>query len=204
MNAYAHRDWQRLEAVTVDIFYDSVEVTSPGWFIEGQIPSEHLSGENHSSKSRNPLIVQTLYRSKDIESYGTGIPRIKKLCGEVGVRVEYVEVPNGTKLIFHRNDAFLSDDKAQNRGGSGLDDSEIGQASVKHRPSTSQAEIRIQRLLDVMGENEMSAGEIMAALEIKSRSTFRSNYLGPAIESGAVEMTIPDAPSHPNQRYRKA
>ena len=106
MNAYAHRDWPAGGCVQIDIFADSVEILSPGWFIEGQDPDEHLSGASTSSKTRNSLIAKTLYRSGDIESYGTGIPRIRDLCAEVGVRVEYIRTPDGTKLVFHRNDAF--------------------------------------------------------------------------------------------------
>lgn len=106
MNAFVHRDWTSAACVQVDIFFDSVEVFSPGWFIEGQDPDAHLSGNSTSSATRNKLIASTLYRSKDIESYGTGIPRIKQLCDAVGIDVEYVKVADGTKLVFHRNDAF--------------------------------------------------------------------------------------------------
>ena len=106
VNAYAHCDWTDGGCVQIDIFHDAVEILSPGWFIEGQDPEEHLSGKSTSSKGRNKFIAQALYRSGDIESYGTGIPRIRDLCAEVGVRIEYVKVPDGTKLVFHRNDAF--------------------------------------------------------------------------------------------------
>ena len=106
MNAFAHRDWQTFDAIVVDIYNDAVEITSPGWFIEGQDPESHLSGESSSSLNRNPLISRTLYRSGDIEAYGTGIKRIKDECDEVGMKVEYVKVLNGTKLVFHRNDPF--------------------------------------------------------------------------------------------------
>lgn len=106
MNAYTHRDWQTIEAVVVDIYNDAVEITSPGWFIDGQDPDKHLSGEDQSSRTRNPLIARTLYRSGDIEAYGTGIKRIKDLCDVAGIGVEYVRVPSGTKLVFHRNEPF--------------------------------------------------------------------------------------------------
>ena len=106
MNAYAHRDWEYGGAVMVELFNDAVEIISPGWFIEGQDPEAHLSGKDASSVSRNKLLTQTLYKSGDIESQGTGIKRIKDECDEAGIKVEYVEVPSGTKLIFHRNDAF--------------------------------------------------------------------------------------------------
>ena len=109
MNAYAHRDWLSLDCIQINIFYDSVEIDSPGWFIEGQDPTGHLSGISRSSKTRNELLAKTLFRSKDIESYGTGIPRIKELCDDAGVGIEYMRTPTGTRLIFHRNDAFAGE-----------------------------------------------------------------------------------------------
>lgn len=106
MNAYAHRDWALGGCVTPDIFYGSVEVLSPGWFIEGQDPADHLEETNLSSRTRNELIAETLFRSKDIESYGTGIPRVRSLCSRNGIEVEYRREANNTRFIFHRNDAF--------------------------------------------------------------------------------------------------
>lgn len=105
-NAFAHRDWLSSGRVQIDIYHDAVEITNPGWFIEGQDPAEHLSGNGGSSLSRNMLIAQALYRSGDIEAYGSGIPRVRDACAEAGVRIEYVRVPIGTKFVFHRNDAF--------------------------------------------------------------------------------------------------
>lgn len=106
MNAYAHRDWESRSAVMVEIFNDAVEIISPGWFIDGQDPNDHLLGKNSSPKTRNGVIARTLYMSGDIESQGTGIQRIKEFCDEVNMKVEYVRVPEGTKLIFHRNEAY--------------------------------------------------------------------------------------------------
>ncbi len=115
MNAYAHQDWTQDGCIQIDIFYDSVEILSLGWFIAGQDPEEHLQGADTSSRSRNKLIANTLYRSGDIESYGTGIPRMKELCDEMGVKIEYQRTPSGTKLVFHRNDAFVNSKTARSR-----------------------------------------------------------------------------------------
>lgn len=81
-------DWTQRGFVVVDIYYDSVEILSSGWFIEGQIPERHLAGLDKDSTTRNELIARMLFRSKEIESYGSGMPRIKELCDEAGIRVE--------------------------------------------------------------------------------------------------------------------
>jgi Fic family protein len=74
--------------------------------------------------------------------------------------------------------------------------------------STSQAltqnNIYLIKLLDVMDSNiPMTANQIMKKLNIKSKETFRANYLDPAINEGLVKMTIPDKPTSKNQMYYK-
>ena len=46
-----------------------------------------------------------------------------------------------------------------------------------------------------------TAVAIMEKLGLKSRETFRKNYMNPALEIGIVKMTIPDKPNSRNQRY---
>jgi Fic family protein len=64
--------------------------------------------------------------------------------------------------------------------------------------------ININNLLDVMEKNiPLSANEIMAKLNIKSKDTLRNKYLHPAIEQELVKLTIPDKPNSRNQMYYK-
>jgi len=42
----------------------------------------------------------------------------------------------------------------------------------------------------------------MAVLERKDRKTFSRNYLAPALNDGLVEMTQPESPNSPTQKYR--
>jgi Fic family protein len=60
---------------------------------------------------------------------------------------------------------------------------------------------RVRSLLAVMREYPMSANEIMELLGLKSKPTFRANYLHPAIEAGLIGLTVPDKPTSGNQRY---
>ncbi len=61
----------------------------------------------------------------------------------------------------------------------------------------------IERLLSVLGNEELSASELMWRLGLSHKPTFRKNYLNPAIEQGLIERTIPDKPNSRNQKYRK-
>ena len=59
----------------------------------------------------------------------------------------------------------------------------------------------VAKLLRVLA-GEMSVLEMMAALKLGGRRNFLEKYLTPAIEFGLVEMTQPDSPRSPTQKYR--
>lgn len=39
-------------------------------------------------------------------------------------------------------------------------------------------------------------------LELKHDDYFRRQYILPALSLGYIEMSFPDSPNHPNQKYR--
>lgn len=61
----------------------------------------------------------------------------------------------------------------------------------------------VQKMLDVLGDEELSTAQIMERLDLSHRPTFRKNYLNSALAQGVIEMTIPDKPNSQNQRYRR-
>lgn len=61
----------------------------------------------------------------------------------------------------------------------------------------------INSLLEVIESYPQSAKELMEKLNLKSKDSFRKNYLYPAIDAGLVGMTQPDKPTSKNQRYFK-
>jgi Fic family protein len=68
----------------------------------------------------------------------------------------------------------------------------------------SNVSIQIKKLLTIMDEGiPYTTQELMILLDMKSRASFKKNYLDPAIESGLVEMTLPNTPNSRNQRYVK-
>ena len=62
----------------------------------------------------------------------------------------------------------------------------------------------VNKLLDVMESGvAMTTFELMEKLNMKSRISFRDNYLSPALENGLIKMTNPDKPTSKNQMYYK-
>ena len=68
---------------------------------------------------------------------------------------------------------------------------------------TDQDKTPISRLLSALGDNTLSASELMERLGLSHRPTFRKNYLDPALEQNLIERTIPDKPNSRNQKYKK-
>lgn len=72
------------------------------------------------------------------------------------------------------------------------------QASGKYRPSS----VSVEKLILSMTNEYMSMSEMMKKCGLKHRETFRTNYVLPALEDGAIEREYKEQPHHPKQRYR--
>lgn len=77
--------------------------------------------------------------------------------------------------------------------------------AVRHSTDqdTDQDNAQIARLLIALGNDSLTATELMERLGLSHKPTFRQNYLNPALEQLLVERTIPDKPNSKNQKYRK-
>ena len=74
-------------------------------------------------------------------------------------------------------------------------------AAVSTPQETRHVTPQVTRLLSAL-EGEMSARQILHALGLSDRKSFRERYLLPALEHALVEMTRPESPTARNQRYR--
>jgi len=61
---------------------------------------------------------------------------------------------------------------------------------------------QVKAFLRVLSSGEMTLSEAMKKLSLVHRSSFRSDYIHPALKKRLVEMTQPEAPRSPSQRYR--
>lgn len=66
---------------------------------------------------------------------------------------------------------------------------------------TPEVTTEVTRLLSVL-KATMDRQSLQDALGLKAEKNFRLVYLRPAIDTGLVEMTIPDKPRSSKQKYR--
>jgi len=77
------------------------------------------------------------------------------------------------------------------------------QEAVSTAQVSTQVTVQVRLLLDKLGNETLSAKELMARVGLKQRQNFYQRYLLPALELNMIEMTIPDKPNSSQQRYRK-
>ena len=141
---------------------------------------EELLRPNHSSKPRNRLIAQAFYDMGMIEQYGSGIKRVVDACVEAGLpKPEFENFSGGFQIVFPITP----------------------QVSEQDGQVTPQVTPQVRKLLSVI-TSDMDREALQKAVGLQARKNFRLLYLAPALESGLIEMTIPDKPTSRLQKYR--
>lgn len=102
LNALAHRQYSRTATVSLAIYDDRVEITSPGGLPPGKTVGTLM--EEHESEPRNTLVAQVMYLRKAIEMWGRGFSLMATECARYAVPAPLVaETPDGfVKVTFQR------------------------------------------------------------------------------------------------------
>lgn len=186
INALVHADYsQRGAPIRVAFFDDRIEVENPGILLPGMTIEDMRRGV---SKIRNHVIARIFRELNLIEQWGSGIPRIlseAEALGlpdlqmeEIGMRVR-VTVRLAEQINIQSPSPELKD-----------------QARTKSGPSRDQVNI-LRNCLE-----EKPIVDLMALWGRKNRTKFRDQVLKPLMAMGLIELTIPDKPRSPKQRYR--
>ena len=187
VNAVYHRSYEIREPVEVRIGREEIIVLSyPG--PDRSVKLERLrQGRALSRRYRNRRIGEFLKELELTEGRGTGIPKILKAMQENGSPDPIFEFDEDhsyflVTLPIHPKAALTVTDQATDQ-------------------ATDQVRDEVKRLIAVV-DGEMKRQELQEALGLRHRVHFKNSYLAPALELGLVEMTHPDKPSSPKQRYR--
>jgi len=135
----------------------------------------------HASIPFNPDVASVFFRAGMIESWGRGIERLLEACQEAHTPVPELRYEDTALWVEFR---FLPEH------------------TVSATPKiTGEVTGEVERLVLAL-EGPMSRVQIQQAVGLRHEDHFRANYLIPALQSGLVEMTIPDRPKSSRQKYR--
>ena len=135
--------------------------------------------------------IKSIHSSLKIEANSLSLGQVRDVIGGktvLGKQTEIQEVKNAYEAYEHLSeiDKILYDIPAQIK-------------EENHLLSDY-----VQKLLSVMEYDiPYTSTALMEKLDLKSKETFRKNYLHPAIKLDLIRMTIPDKPRSRNQRYIK-
>ena len=195
-NAVYHRGYDHNSPIEVRIYPDRIDIIS----FPGPLPPlDRIKLQNLQidvRKYRNRRIGEFLKELHLTEGRSTGIPTILREMKKNQSPAPVFETDDERsyfKTTFKIHPEFVAAKKEPEPAGA--------QVPRKYPPSTPQVTPQVKKLLQVC-KGEMSRQVLLKAVGIKDRKHFRVNILNPAIESGLLEMTIPDKPNSPKQKYR--
>ena len=194
------------------LFADRIEVRNPGR-LPTPLTLEKLR-EAYSSVPGNPLLAESLYLTEYIERMGTGTLDMIRRCVEAGLPEPEFAVTDGFVTTIRQ---IAIPGRAPGRGmeqGAGSvgrrpESDEVrgragGHAGIREGQVGSQAALSEKEvaMLHACRAGAVSAEALMAATGHSSRTGSFRRWLDLLAYQGFLEMTIPDTPRSPTQRYR--
>ncbi len=201
INAIVHNDYSKEVPPLVEIYSDRLTITSYGGLVNGLSLEEFYSGR---SMPRNRELMRVFKDLDLVEQLGSGMHRILDFYPKNIYKIS----DNFLEICFPYEKEYTDYLKSEKR----QDNSKTHQVThqvngkthqVTHQVSakTHQVTKQIKRLL-INFEKNMSRNEILKSVNLKDRVTLKQVYLNPALKAGYIEMTQPNSPNSPTQKYR--
>ena len=195
INAVIHRDYSILGSdIKVAVYDDMLEITSPGPLPDSLSFEELGTGR---SEIRNRILAPIFKDMKLIEAWGSGIQKMKK---------ELEAYPEIDLVLQEAGHAFQVQFVKKEMP-------ETKQAPSRHQAGTKQALSRHQVAAKLSLSTEQvnllkqceKASPMTELLQIAGRSDrtkLKKGIIQPLLVEGLLEMTEPDSPNSPTQKYR--
>ena len=188
VNAVAHRDYTSNASIQIMLFRNRIEIWNPGSLPLGWT-TEKLR-KIHNSVPANPLLAEPMYLAGYIERMGTGTSDMIRIAQKYKLaEPQFIQEELFIARVF-RPEWIEETTQVETLAQDG------GEEQVRE-----QVREQVKDLL-LMLNGEYSTTEIMEVLHLKGRRNFLMYYLKPSVDEGLVELTQPDSPKSPTQKYR--
>lgn len=134
----------------------------------------------------------------------TGTGDIIRLCNEAGLKdPEFIQEEDFKTIIWRTlKTTGQVTGQAEDIDFEEVNEDATLQATPQATPQAAEEVLETVKRVVLVLSGEMKRAEIQDLLGLRHRETFVSNYLNPSLESAYIEMTIPEIPTHQEQRYR--
>ena len=164
----------------------------------GQVRTEN-SNKPHGFGTLNPATFTPFPKNPVIGSFFREIGRADELGSGMRKMMKYGKAYGGADPEMIEGDVFKIIVKYPDSAVYEEDTTATGGAAP---PVTPQVPPQVIRLLNVFKEGDLNRGLLMERLGLHDRKSFRQNHLQPALEQNLIEMTQPNSPKSPTQKYR--
>ena len=172
----------RAMAITVAVYEDRVEVTSPGGLPHGM--SLEMMGSGHS-RSRNKALALAFKYMNFIEEWGSGIPRIQELLSKAGLPPLVVE--NGGMDV--RFTVWRKPRESDAGSGCGLDTAEVVGTTMK--APTSTVKTTMKTTMKVPTPTVKTTTKVQPS----TMKTTTGNVVGADTTVGCILVALRESPS---------
>jgi len=107
VNSFAHANYRGITENEIAITPTQIEIYNPGEFPINLNP-EMFVASKRKSQPRNKIILNTLYKCKDVEMFGSGFKKVFSLCKEKNIKFDYESNTDGFSFTFYRNVVTLN------------------------------------------------------------------------------------------------
>ena len=139
---------------------------------------------------RNPIISEAMKVMGYVNKFNRGIDRVQRMLLDNGNPQAQFDVNKLTVFEVVVNECEAANSETTE------------QVTIPVTvPVTVPLTMPVEELLGVF-QGEMSRTELMNILNLKNKAHFKTEYIRKALELGVIEMTQPDSPNSPTQKYR--
>ena len=192
LNILIHREYSGVYPATFTIWAD--KVVTENWnvpYVYGKIDLVSLKPHR-----KNPIIANVFSQMGIVEELGSGTKKMFKYTPLYS---------DGQEPLIEEQDVYsitipmqpLTVNKSLSSHQAGPNESlSWQQVGTKLALSWSQIEPIMKKM-----QEETFAKDLRILLGMKDSTYFKKNYLDPLIEIGVIDMTLPQKPTSPNQKY---
>ena len=182
LNALVHRDYSmHTEGMPIQLvmYTDRIEVTNPGG-LYGRLTIDQLG--NAQPDTRNPVLVTAMETLGKTENRYSGIPTIRFAMENRGLPAPvFLDQRSEFSAILYNGEKAAIESNA-------------GVAAEKENVQDEKGLLEFCR-------TPRTRSEIIEYLDIASGQYALRRYLDPLVESGSIQLTLPDKPRSPKQQY---